>query len=158
MRSMRLTASSAWAIRRPGSESSYRPATISRFSATVSRVYRPGTSGMIEIFRRIASPLAAVRGRPATIAVPEVGAMRVPKARTVVVLPAPLGPRKPKTSPYPTVNDTSSNATRAPKRLVKCSTTRACPPDGSVLVNSRYLSSRAQEAASLLSPALQEGN
>ena len=36
---------------------------------------------------------------PATTAVPEVGAIRVPRVRTVVVLPAPLGPRKPKTSP-----------------------------------------------------------
>ena len=33
------------------------------------------------------------------IADPELGAIRVPSVRTVVVLPAPFGPRKPNTSP-----------------------------------------------------------
>jgi hypothetical protein len=45
--------------------------------------------------------------------------------RTVVVLPAPFGPRKPKTSPAATVNETSSTAIRSPKRLVRCSTVSA---------------------------------
>ena len=43
--------------------------------------------------------------------------MSVPSVRTVVVLPAPLGPRNPNTSPRPTSNDTPSNATRSPNRL-----------------------------------------
>jgi hypothetical protein len=54
---------------------------------------------MIEILERIAEPFLALNGIPATMADPELGAMRVPSARTVVVLPAPLGPRKPNTSP-----------------------------------------------------------
>ena len=53
----------------------------SRFSTTLSRGHSPGDSG------------------PATVAVPEVGAMSVPNVRTVVVFPAPFGPRNPKTSP-----------------------------------------------------------
>jgi hypothetical protein len=62
---------------------------------------------------------------PATLAEPDVGAMSVPRVRTVVVLPAPFGPRKPNTSPGATVNDTSWNAVRLPKRLVSRSTLRA---------------------------------
>jgi len=54
---------------------------------------------MIEIRRRISTPLSGVSGMPATVAEPEVGAMSVPSARTVVVFPAPFGPRKPNTSP-----------------------------------------------------------
>jgi len=38
--------------------------------------------------------------------------------RIVVVLPAPLGPRKPKTSPRPTLKSTASTARRSPNRLV----------------------------------------
>ena len=37
--------------------------------------------------------------------------------RIVVVLPDPFGPRKPTTSPSPTVSDTSSRATVAPNRF-----------------------------------------
>ena len=54
---------------------------------------------MIEIRARIAGPFSALNGMPATVADPEVGAISVPSVRTVVVLPAPLGPRKPNTSP-----------------------------------------------------------
>ena len=54
---------------------------------------------MIEIRERIAGPFFAVSGIPATIAAPELGAISVPNVRTVVVLPAPFGPRKPNTSP-----------------------------------------------------------
>ena len=42
--------------------------------------------------------------------------------RMVVVLPAPLGPRKPTTSPRPIWNETSSTALRTPKILVAWST------------------------------------
>jgi hypothetical protein len=56
-------------------------------------------SGMIEIRARIAGPFSALKGIPVTAADPEVGAMSVPSVLTVVVLPAPFGPRKPKTSP-----------------------------------------------------------
>ena len=70
-----------------------------RFSATLSRRYSPGDSGMIEIRWRISTPLSGRSAKPATVAVPDVGAISVPSVRTVVVLPAPFGPRKPKTSP-----------------------------------------------------------
>src|ERR1017187_4429396 len=80
---------------------------------------------MMEICWRIATSLSGLSGIPATVAVPEVGSIKVPRARTVVVLPAPLGPRKPKTSPYATSKDTPENAVRSPKRLVSCLTIRA---------------------------------
>ena len=50
---------------------------------------------------------------PAMRALPWVGLSNPASTRSVVVLPAPLGPRRPTTSPAPTVNDTSSTA-RAP--------------------------------------------
>ena len=82
---------------------------------------------MTEMRWRISTPLAGQRAKPATVAEPELGAMSVPSMRTVVVLPAPLGPRKPNTSPLATLSDRSSTAVRAPKRLVRCSITRAGP-------------------------------
>ena len=42
--------------------------------------------------------------------------------RIVVDLPAPLLPRNPNISPRPTSNDTSSTATNAPNRRVRCRT------------------------------------
>jgi len=39
---------------------------------------------------------------PATDARPEVGGMKLERIRMVVLLPAPLGPRKPIISPFPT--------------------------------------------------------
>ena len=62
---------------------------------------------MIAIRRRISTPFSGVSGSPATVAEPEVGAMSVPSVRTVVVFPAPFGPRKPKTSPWPISKETS---------------------------------------------------
>jgi hypothetical protein len=56
---------------------------------------------------------------PATVADPAVAEISVPRIRTVVVLPAPFGPRKPNTSPRATLNDTSSTATRSPKVLLR---------------------------------------
>jgi hypothetical protein len=55
---------------------------------------------------------------PATVAEPAVAEISVPSIRTVVVLPAPFGPRKPSISPRATLNDTSSTAVRPPKFLV----------------------------------------
>jgi len=48
---------------------------------------------------------------PSTNAWPEVGSMRQQSIRMVVVLPAPLGPRKPNTSPSFMVMERSSTAT-----------------------------------------------
>ena len=47
---------------------------------------------------------------PFTVAVPLVGFMRVDSMFRVVVLPAPLGPRKPRISPFWTLNGTPSTA------------------------------------------------
>src|SRR3954468_22939091 len=80
---------------------------------------------MIEIRDRIAGALSAVSGRSATLDDPDVGAINVPSVRTVEVLPAPFGPRKPKTSPRPTSKDTSAKAVRAPNFLLRCWTVTA---------------------------------
>ena len=45
--------------------------------------------------------------------------------RIVVVLPAPLAPRKPKISPRGTLNETRSTATKSPKRRVRSLTRTA---------------------------------
>jgi hypothetical protein len=57
-------------------------------------------------------------GRPSTVAVPEVGRARPRTIRKVVVLPAPLGPRKPVTRPGWTSKLRPSTARRVPKALV----------------------------------------
>ena len=80
---------------------------------------------MIAIRRRIATPLSGLSGIPLTNAVPAEGDNRVPRVRTIVVLPAPLGPRNPTTSPCPTSKQTSWKAMRSPNRFDKCSTKSA---------------------------------
>src|SRR5437588_7306982 len=64
-------------------------------------------------------PVSSDTGMAATSAVPEVGRTRVDNTRTVVVFPAPLGPRKPNTSPADTSNVTSSTAGLWPNRFVR---------------------------------------
>ncbi len=54
---------------------------------------------------------------PAILAVPCVGATNPVKSRIVVVLPAPLGPRKATTSPLGIENDTSRTARNDPNCL-----------------------------------------
>src|ERR1700733_9960520 len=60
---------------------------------------------------------------PATRAPPEVGLNRPHSMRMVVDLPAPFGPRKPKTSPLRTSRLMRSTATKSPKRLTRLSIT-----------------------------------
>jgi len=55
---------------------------------------------------------------PSTSALPAVGRRMSSRSRIVVVLPAPLGPMKPKTSPRSTVRSSSSTAVSDPKRFV----------------------------------------
>src|ERR1039458_3602394 len=55
---------------------------------------------------------------PATRASPEEGGNSVVSILIVVVLPAPLEPSKPNTSPALTERDTASTAVKAPKRRV----------------------------------------
>jgi len=56
-------------------------------------------------------------GRPSMVAAPEVGATRPSSIRRVVVLPAPLGPRKPVTVPGSTSKSRRSTANTSPNRL-----------------------------------------
>src|SRR5687768_14771161 len=62
-----------------------------------------------------------------TITRPAVGRRKPVIIRMVVVLPAPLGPRRPSTSPGWASKLTSSTATVAPKRLVTPSTSTLVP-------------------------------
>ena len=69
------------------------------------------------------SALFTSRGRATTSrswmhAVPEVGGRKQVSMRTVVVFPAPLGPRNPTISPCATSKETPRTASRRPYRLV----------------------------------------
>src|SRR5208283_5756902 len=60
--------------------------------------------------------------KPQTLAVPEVGGRKQVRTRIVVVLPAPLGPRKPTICPLSTSKEMLSTATVRAYRLVRPST------------------------------------
>ncbi len=87
---------------------------------------------MTEIRCRISTPFSGASGSPAHQRDPDVGSINVASKRTVVVLPAPFGPRKPKTSPAARRNDTSDTASRSPNRLVNRSTTSTSVGPGCV--------------------------
>src|SRR5215213_5850581 len=59
---------------------------------------------------------------PPTVIRPSVGGIKPVIMRIEVDLPAPLGPRKPSTSPRSTENDTPSTARLGPKVLTRLST------------------------------------
>jgi len=59
------------------------------------------------------------------VAVPDVGVTSPSSIRSVVVLPAPFGPRNPVTVPGRTAKVRSSTAVTAPKRLVSRCTSSA---------------------------------
>src|SRR5215813_2409320 len=67
---------------------------------------------------------SASRSAPATVAVPAVGRSSVVSIRRVVVLPAPLGPRKPTISPSATLRSTPRTASTVRLRVRKA---RASP-------------------------------
>src|SRR5204863_9008211 len=60
---------------------------------------------------------------PAMLGLPPVGCVRPHNIRTVVVLPAPFAPRKPKIVPEWIVSETPRTACMSPKLLVKLSST-----------------------------------
>src|ERR1039457_1140424 len=64
----------------------------------------------------------SITSKPATLAVPEVGGRKQVSTRIVVVLPAPLGPRKPTICPFSTSKEMLSTATVRAYRLVSPST------------------------------------
>src|SRR6266481_16431 len=78
------------------------------------------------MFCRISSDCVAT-SNPPTVARPEVGASSPHRMRIVVDFPAPLGPRKPKTSPCATSSETLSTATKSPKRFTRFSRRTAGP-------------------------------
>ncbi len=62
---------------------------------------------------------------PSTLMRPASGWANPSTMRSVVVLPAPLGPRKPQIWPGSTLNDRSPTAVKPLKRLVTPSSSRA---------------------------------
>src|SRR6266851_2149424 len=64
-------------------------------------------------------PGSVARSQPATRAVPPLGGISVASIRSVVVLPAPFGPRKPKISPRRTLRSTPTTASTTRLRLWK---------------------------------------
>ena len=84
---------------------------------------RPVRPGWKPVASSAAPTVAAGSGRsaygvPSKVAVPDVGRTSPRRQRSVVVLPAPLGPRKPVTRPGWTRKDRSSTAWTSPKVLV----------------------------------------
>src|SRR3954447_20515346 len=61
------------------------------------------------------------------VALPELGRTMPSSIRSVVVLPAPLGPRKPVMRPGSTEKDRESTAVKVPKRLVRLLTSIRVP-------------------------------
>src|SRR5918995_2432038 len=90
---------------------------ITRLSQTVSSVSRLSSCGTTPSRLRIAGP-STIGFMPRTRSSPSVTGDTQAIMRMVVVLPAPLGPRKPNTSPRRTEKSMPSTATSSPKRLV----------------------------------------
>src|SRR5208282_1902364 len=91
---------------------------MSTFSHPVRSRSEVSACGMTPIFSRTWRGYRAT-SKPATVARPPLGASSVVSIRTTVVLPAPLGPSSPNTSPRRTSKLTLSTAVKAPKRLVR---------------------------------------
>src|ERR1035437_488742 len=64
-------------------------------------------------------PGSLSRSAPAIVASPPLGGSRVASIRRVVVLPAPLGPRNPKISPFSRLRSTPLTASTLPWRVLK---------------------------------------
>src|SRR2546430_1830320 len=62
--------------------------------------------------------------KPQIVTLPAVGLIKPTSMRMVVVLPAPLGPRKPKTSPGLSEKETPSTIVRLPMTFVRLLATR----------------------------------
>ena len=111
---------SSWSVRARTSRGGMRcrrPAS-SRVSRPVENASRVAVC-MARPSRLRTSPGSAVTSYPATRAPPEVGLSNVDRMRMVVVFPAPLGPRKPNSSPRSTSKLTSSTARDSPYTLTR---------------------------------------
>src|SRR6266545_3729471 len=93
-----------------------------RYSSTRISGYSGMASGMYPMCFRDSSDCSTT-SKPATVALPEVGGRYADSILSVVLLPAPLGPRNPTTSPLGTVKVTESTARCGPYVLVNCSAT-----------------------------------
>src|SRR5438876_440715 len=77
--------------------------------------------------RRFTSIGCSSTSSPHTETAPALGGMKPVIMRMVVDLPAPLGPRNPSTSPFPTSKETPSTARFDPKDLLRFSTLITAP-------------------------------
>src|SRR5256714_1770165 len=102
----------------------YMRPTKSRYSGPVRRSSKPIPSGTTPICR-FTSTACLAKSKPKSCMPPDVGANSPVSILMVVDLPAPLGPKKPKNCPAPTVRSTDSTAVSAPKRRVNFSVTIA---------------------------------
>src|SRR3954470_2561975 len=85
-------------------------------------------------------------GVPLKVAVPVSGRTRPSSIRMVVVLPAPLGPRKPVTDPGSTVNERSETARTGPNALLSSRPWTRTAPAVAVLPIEMGLSCRSAAA------------
>src|SRR5512141_2144504 len=74
--------------------------------------------------------VARCAAAPSTLALPSLARSRPSSSRIVVVFPAPLGPRKPKTSPSATSSERSSSARTLPYFLPRPRVAIAAPMSG----------------------------
>ena len=84
-----------------------------KYSRTVISVYRGGCSGKYPTFAFAFSGSSKI-SKPSILTVPELAEIAPVKIFMVVLLPAPLGPKKPKTSPAFTSNEMLSTALTSP--------------------------------------------
>src|SRR5947199_4449850 len=122
------------------------------FSRTVSRSIALKSWGRTPIrFRISAWSDRLLTSYPRTSACPPVGFRRHSRISTVVVFPAPFGPRKAKTSPFVRLNDMPLTAKFSPYFLERFSTWTIlsdCPgkgPGWPMLIDEHLLPSDSQE-------------
>src|SRR5450759_293047 len=93
------------------------------------------------------------RLQPATVALPPLGGSSVASMRSVVVLPAPFGPRNPKISPECTVRSTPATASTDRLRDLK---TRRSPRVSITSSTAKIVAGRDDGRRSALEPPRQE--
>jgi hypothetical protein len=84
-------------------------------------LYSGGFSGRYPMRRRTSADCSKT-SNPQTRTVPVVAGRKPVMTRSVVVLPAPFGPRKPSISPGDAEKETSWTAVRSPYRLLRFAT------------------------------------
>src|SRR5208283_1194575 len=107
--------SSAWCFADP--ERPRKSAQKLRNPNTDMSLYIGAFSGKYPI-RLLVLRGCSMTSKPQTVTLPSVGARKPVIIRMLVDLPAPFGPRKPRTSPFSTENDRLSTASFGPKLFV----------------------------------------